>query len=204
MSDPGEELKANKDALEALQALATIVALLVGGIWTYVLTSQYRETAPKLTIKQSVSSWKLKDESTLLRVDSILTNAGRVRIEGISGTMIVLRLLPETDEQVTNLAKNKFYFDCEKDGGGDKNCVPEQGLNLPASSKHSFEITDKYGNLEPGESLPYWRYLRFPNDVAAVEVYTYITKPGARSDDWVFDSVFDLKTQTASPPVDRD
>ena len=182
-----------KDLLEALQAIATIVAIAVGGIWTYALTRQYRETVPKLDITQSASSWLLRDGTTLLRIDSILTNSGKVRIEGIDGRMIVLRMLPETDEQAQNFAAGNLWFSCKDDSGKAlPDCVEEQGLNLPSESKKTFEIKHPSDSLEPGESLPYWRYLHFPTDVATIEVYTIITKPNAK-EDWIFDSTFDLK-----------
>jgi hypothetical protein len=85
-------------------------------------------------------------------------------------------------------------FSC-KDAGGKplKDCVPDQGLNLPETSKREFQITDWAGVLEPGESAPYWRYLNFDSDVSVVEVYTRIEKPGKPGDEWVFDSTFNLK-----------
>jgi hypothetical protein len=45
------------------------------------LTSQFRETVPRLAIKQDVSSWSLRDGPTLVRVDSTLTK-GRIGFNG--------------------------------------------------------------------------------------------------------------------------
>jgi hypothetical protein len=144
-----------------------------------------------------VSSWKLQDGTTLLRVDSVLTNTGKVKIDGVTGKMIVWRLLPETQEQSAMYKAGQIWFSCKDDKGNPfPDCVPEQGLNLPTASKALFEIKDSQGTLEPGESLPYWRYLRFDGDVRTVEVYTIIEKPGVPGGDWIFDSTFDLPNGT--------
>jgi hypothetical protein len=183
----------HKDLFAVVQAIATIMALVAGGIWTYALSSQFRETQPKLGIKQDISSWKLHDGSTLIRVDSTLTNTSKVRIRGINGKMIVIRLLPETDQQAIDYAANKILFDCKDEHGMPlPDCVPEQGLNLPPSSTHRLPIKDLTSDLEPGESVPYWRYVHLDGDVRTIEVFTSIEKPDRAGDEWVFDSVFNL------------
>ena len=187
----GQAIEKHKDFLVAIQAIATTIALLVAGLWTYALTSQFRETEPKLAIKQDVSSWKLHDGSTLLRVDSTLTNTSKVRIAGVNGKMIIWRLLPETMEQAADYDGGKILFSCRDEHGKQiPECIPDQGLNLPQSSKKQFEIKDLTNNLEPGESVAYWRYLHFDGDVKTIEVYTVIEKPGRK---WDFDSAYDLK-----------
>jgi hypothetical protein len=174
----------------------------LGGSQPYVLTSQFRETVPKLAIKQDVSSWKLHDGSTLLRVDSTLTNVGKVQIKRVKGTMIVSRLLPETKEQAANYSVGNIFFNCRPVGkAAMPNCVEEQGLNLPSSSKTQLPFEDLSG-LEPGESVSYWRYVHLDADVRTVEVYTQVAKPG-KTDEWVFDQTFDLKrVATPSRPPD--
>jgi len=196
-------ITSRKDFFESLLAIATIIALVVGGAWTYKLTSQYRETVPKLTIVQKASSWRLRDGSTLLRIDSILTNAGKVKIEGVTGKMIVWRLLPETDKQAKDFETGNYLFSCKDERGNlYPNCVPAQGLNLPPESKAEFDMKYPQEGLEPGESQPYWFYFRSSGDVSTVEVYTVVTKPKKSNGDWIFDSTFDLNTAAAATSRD--
>ena len=184
----------HKEAFASLQAIATIFAFAVGGFWTYLLTTQFRETAPKLAIKHSVSSWRLDDGSILLRVDSTITNAGKVLINGLNGKLIVLRLFPETTEQVANYAKGKVLFDCTDERGlALKKCVSEQGLKLPPSSKHELPIADAERKLEPGESESYWRYVPMDRSVRTVEVMTFIDNPATQGRrGWVFDDTHEV------------
>jgi hypothetical protein len=192
----GEALERHKDAFASLQAIATIFAFAVGGFWTYLLTTQFRETAPKLAIKHAVSSWRLDNGSILLRVDSTVTNSGKGLIKGLNGKLIVLRLFPETPEQAANYAKGKVLFDCTDDRGlALKKCVSEQGLKLPTSSKHELPIADAERKLEPGESESYWRYIPMDGSVRTVEVMTFIDNPdteGRRG--WVFDDTHEVIT----------
>jgi hypothetical protein len=181
-------IETHKDLFAALQAIATIVALIAGGIWTYELTSQYREGKPKLSIKHDVASWTLQNGETLVRIDSVLTNAGKVHIPTVHGRLYVVRLLPETTKQAENYRSGNIWFDCK----GSPNCIPEQGLNVPDSSRKDFEIQDVAGGLEPGESAPYWRYLRLDNAARTIEVYTRIDRPDMPNNPWILDSAFDL------------
>lgn len=183
--------KADKEQYASLQALATIIAIIVGGIWTYTLTAQFRETQPKLTIKQEVSARKLRNGATLLRVDSVLTNSSKVRIEKIEGKMIVIRLLPETAAQLAEYSKGKFWFICEEKGVPLPGCIQEQGLNVPPSSRKEFSLSDSTA-MEPGEDNPFWRYLYLDGDVSAVEIYTAIKRPNRSDNEWVFDNSFNV------------
>lgn len=188
-------IESHKDLFGAFQAIATIVALVLGGVWTYRLTSQYREAKPKLAIKHDVSSWKLRGGQTLVRVDSLLTNTGKVQIPSVRGRLYVQRLLPETREQADEYAQGRIWFDCKASPG----CVPEQGLSVPKSSRKDFDIEDVYGGLEPGESAPYWRYLRLDGEARTIEVYTRIDRPGMPDNPWILDSVFNLHPEENLP-----
>lgn len=199
-------LESHKNLIEALQAIATILALLVGGFWTWLLAQQYRETVPKLSITQTASSWFLKDGQVLIRIDAILTNSGKVHIAGVKGDMVISRLLPETEQQAQEYAKGSVWFRCPtKNGKPAKGCIPEQALNLPdTSSSQSFDIQYADDALEPGESLPYYRYLRFDSRVRTIEVSTSIEKPGSAGRDyWIHNSTFDLMPRDFSAPPSR-
>jgi len=123
----------------------------------------------------------------------------------VNGAMMVLRLLPETKQQAVDFAAGKLWFSCKDYNGAPlTNCVEAQGLNLPASSTSTFEIKDLVGSLEPGESVPYWRYVHLDADASTIEVYTTIAKPGNPKDrPWDFDSVFNLdRGQTSDGQTD--
>lgn len=193
-----------KDFAATIQSVATVIALVAGGLWTYALTKQYRETIPRLSITHEVTSWRLADDSILVRVDSKVTNVGKVLVKGLNGNLVFLRLLPETEGQRREYANGKIFFDCQQ-GRPDPidGCIPEQGLNIPAESKKAFEISDGDRNLEPSESENYWRYWHLDGAAQVVEVQTFIEYPDSRGKrGWTTDTTHVLKPSStdAMPP----
>jgi len=147
----------DKDVASIINNYAVALALLIGGVWTYALTKQFRDTVPKLIIKHDAASWRLHDGTLLVRIDVILANGGKVLLKCLNGELLVLRLLPETPWQRAEYAQGRILFDCrDKQGRAAKNCVAERGLNLPVGSKKAFPINGSNRTLEPGESEPYW------------------------------------------------
>ena len=65
---------------QAIQALATVAALIIGGIWTYQLFVLQRLAYPHLKIEHSVSDISFPDNRILLVVDVTHVNSGNVRI----------------------------------------------------------------------------------------------------------------------------
>ena len=55
------KLEKFKELTETAQAVATVIAILVGGWWTYTSFIQGREKFPHLNIKQRVSHIALTD-----------------------------------------------------------------------------------------------------------------------------------------------
>ena len=187
-----------KDLITATKDVATIIALIIAGLWTYALTKQFRDTVPKLAIKHDVSCWRMRDGSLLVRLDSTLTNTGKVLIRGLNGRLIVLRMLPETDEQAVAYAHGDIFYHCkDKNGNPIKNCIPEQGLNLPATSRKEFAIQDPGRSLEPGELKAYWRYFKLDDAARVVEVETFIYVPGSATQGWLAESVHELNPTAA-------
>jgi hypothetical protein len=149
-----------KDLITATKDVATIIALIIAGLWTYALTKQFRDTVPKLAIKHDVSCWRMRDGSLLVRLDSTLTNTGKVLIRGLNGRLIVLRMLPETDEQAVAYAHGDIFYHARTRTvtllriafpNKDLTCLPLVARNLrskiraealsPANSKHIGDIS---------------------------------------------------------------
>jgi hypothetical protein len=183
-----------KDLTTVIQNVAAVVAIIVAGSWTYSLTKQFRDTVPRMEIRHAVSSWRLRDNSILVRVDSTLINNGKVLIRGLKGNLIVLRLLPELDEQTSEYANGSLFFTCT-DAKGQKipGCIPEQGLNLPKKSIIRFSIEDPSRTLEPSEVEAYWRYVHLDGAAKVLELQTFIEVPGTSGKrGWTVDTTHNI------------
>ncbi len=85
------------ELVQVIQAIATVAAIIVGGIWTYRLFVLQRLAYPHLKIEHSVSDLPLPDNRILLVVDIIHANPGNVKITLPSGFLKIygLQALPE-------------------------------------------------------------------------------------------------------------
>ena len=76
-----------KEKVETLKAGIGIVAIAVGGFWTYYHFLMERRNFPHANIEQRVSHIALSDSINLVRLDTELTNTGNARL--ISGKSII-------------------------------------------------------------------------------------------------------------------
>ncbi len=76
-----------KEKVETLKASIGIVAILVGGFWTYYHFLMERRNFPHANIEQRISHIALSESINLVRLDTELTNTGNARL--ISGKSIV-------------------------------------------------------------------------------------------------------------------
>ena len=69
-----------KPVLDNLQAVATILAIFVGGVWTYLLFVQQRQRFPHLKMEHKISHLSLPEHRILLMVDVTHSNVGAIKI----------------------------------------------------------------------------------------------------------------------------
>jgi hypothetical protein len=99
---PGEgasafDLGRYKDHAATLQALVTILALLVAGGWTYVLFIQNRERNPKASVEHLIQPVPLTEELILLRTAVKVTNIGKVLLSVDDTTVWIQQIMPLVD-----------------------------------------------------------------------------------------------------------
>ena len=179
--------------------IATILAFLIGGYWTYHLYNQFRDTAPRLTTTHHIQSWPLPDGRTLVRIEAAVVNSGKVKVEPLNGDMLVQELLPMNNDQLARFQKSKLIVDCIDDTGKPiPNCVENQGIR--PGQTFNFNLSGADRSLEPGESTYYRRYAIVRGEVRALEVYTDIKNPdeGGRRG-WIVDTVQELNNPLESP-----
>jgi hypothetical protein len=65
-----------KSEIQSIQSIVAIVAVLVGGFWTYNLFVKERKPYPHAIIEQHVTHVKYSEGINLLRLDIEFTNTG--------------------------------------------------------------------------------------------------------------------------------
>jgi hypothetical protein len=188
-------LSTNKDLISSLKDIVGVLAIFGAGLWTILLTSQFRDTAPRLATVHQVQSWRLPDKRILVRIQVDVSNVGKVQVAPVNGILFAQPLMPLTIEQRELLASGRLIDDCVKnDGSRVAGCVAQQGIRVNEHDKSLLNLDGKDKSLEPGESNSYWKYMVLSPDTTTIEVYTYIDNPkenGRRG--WARDSVVDLK-----------
>ena len=74
------KIEISKDKVETIQAIISIVAIFVGGTWTYNIFIKERRNYPHANIEHEISHIKLSDEINLLIVNAEITNSGNTRL----------------------------------------------------------------------------------------------------------------------------
>src|SRR5690242_12717437 len=76
MTEPGR----GKRILDNLQAIATIIAIIAGGIWTYLLFVEQRQRFPHLKLEHQIMHVPLPEHRMLLVLDVTHSNVGAIKI----------------------------------------------------------------------------------------------------------------------------
>lgn len=76
------------------QACFTIIALTVGGIWSYLLFVRTRQKYPRAVLEHSVTSVDLDSDRKLLHLDLSIHNVGEIKISVSSWKVWVQQVLP--------------------------------------------------------------------------------------------------------------
>ena len=87
---------------ESLAPITTIIALIFGGTWTYLLFIKTRKKYPSANIDHEICMVPISKEKNLLRINLKITNIGNTLIEVKNATLRVQQILP-TDAQIQSL-----------------------------------------------------------------------------------------------------
>ena len=87
-------LDTKKKWLETIQSAITIGAIILGGVWSYMLFISQRERAPHAIVEVKTSVLKLTDEVNLIQVTLKFQNTGHVLIPVIDASARLATVLP--------------------------------------------------------------------------------------------------------------
>jgi hypothetical protein len=152
-----------KEKIAAVQSVITILAVIVGGVWTYNIFIKERQHYPHVNIKQEVSHIELPDKTKLLHNRIILTNTGHVRLVVKEALATVGQILPL--DKKSSVAGELAAALKEKERKEDRFRWP-----LLCQRKKIFE---KPMDIEPGEDDEIAFDFVIPSHVEVVRVYCW-------------------------------
>ncbi len=99
-----------QNLIQNIESVLTIAAILIGGIWTYILFIKNREKYPKADLSQIIQKIDLDDE-LLIRLTIVIKNVGRVKLPIKSGEVRLQHIKPSNSliaDAIKNFKKNAF------------------------------------------------------------------------------------------------
>jgi hypothetical protein len=125
---------AQKDAASTLQSWATVVAVFVGGVWTWVLFDPTAETVPSLYITHHVEAFNVGSGIVGLHVDFDLQNNGKVTGYLSCADFCIRQLLPTASGTIETI---------------------KSGIDQPRSSPALYQRVLKWQRVDLGHEAFY-------------------------------------------------
>ncbi len=145
-----------------LADLATVAAIIIGGVWTYKLFIQHREQYPAIRVEHLGNYETLSDSDALLRVELRVTNIGKTLAYLDSGFVRILRVTP---------CPPKILEWLRQDVGGNGTTQKLEAF-WPMIEERSFSEAGM--QLEPGEFESLFFDFFVPKEVKGFIVYSYV------------------------------
>jgi len=180
-----------KEKIETTQAFITIVAIVVGGFWTYNLFIKERKDYPHANIEQKLSHIALSDRINLLRLEIQLSNTGNSRLvlkKSVIRIQQILPVLPCTEPEPCAVNQvNTALKEIKR---------KEDRFSWPLLSERN-KIFPEPLDIEPGEKDVIDFEFVIPLKVEAVRVYSYFRNEkktkGANEVGWSISTYYDLR-----------
>lgn len=158
-----------KDRLDTAQSLITILAIIVGGIWTYLLFVKERHHYPHAKLEHAISHISISKDINLLTVGMNVINTGTSALD-IRKLQLrvqqVLPVLPCADRQPCAAEQvNKALREVER---------KEDRFSWPLIGNRINQL-DTPIEIEPSEQDQLNFEFAIPSNVAVVRIYSHIT-----------------------------
>jgi hypothetical protein len=174
-----------KTLTDIAQGVTAIIAIGVGGTWTYWKFIKGRGDYPRAAVSHRIHRVDLPSGHTLLRIENHVSNTGERLLELRKGFTRLLRILPPDADVLDALAN-----------GDDP--VPCPGTEVPwpeVSRQRDHQFDTGTAEVEPGESEVIEADFFLPPDTKVALVYSYFwnEKKQGRDIGWPRSTLVDLR-----------
>jgi len=175
-----------KELATIVQSIVTTIAIIVGGIWTWILFVKKRHGYPRARLEHRILKKPLPDGKTLLNVQLIISNIGDVLLSIVSTSTRVQQMLP-------------IIMDIKKciDEGKDPVSEGNTECEWPLLSERLGKISKGEFIVEPGETETICYDFIIDADVQTIAVYSHLEnlKENHKNHEigWNLTTVYDIK-----------
>lgn len=167
--------------IQSIEAVVTILAIIIGGIWTYVLFVKNREKFPKADIKHIVEKIN-KSNEVVIRLTIEVKNLGKTKLPITSGEVRLQQIKPSTAAVLKAVEMFKGIEDNKK-----------REIRWPILEERIFSFKkDKY-ELEPTEKDNFEFDFIVSDEIELIQFYTHIENGLKEDKGWNCTSIHELK-----------
>jgi hypothetical protein len=151
-----------KTLAETGQAIATIVALIVGGAWTYILFVRKRQRFPRARVEHAVAIKPMSSKSLLVHLSVRIQNIGEVLLELVDSDIRLYQLVPVEGEIAEKIDK-----------GEDPVPKGESEIDWPPLGQRECDWKQSPIEIEPGEYDEFHYDFVIASSVATFSAYSH-------------------------------
>lgn len=160
---------------------ATVIALIVGGAWTYWLFVQDRQKYPRATIRHRIRHWRIGEGKILLHVDVVMRNTGNVLISIVESRTTVQQVLPVSEDIRQTIR-----------AGGDLIQDGQSDVEWPTIGDIQLRYPKDECEIEPSESQEIEHDFILGDDVRTVQVYSHVRNVRKKDLSWDLTTLYDI------------
>ncbi len=176
-----------KKGAEFAQAVLTTIAIIIGGIWTYLRFIKNRLRFPRAELSHTIIYKPLRDKKALLRINLKVLNKGDVLLP-ISNTWTrISQILPMGEDTLEALATGK---DLPRDNDAE--------IKWPELGTREISYEPGTAEIEPGESEMFHFDYIVSSDVKVVHIYSFFTNLKKREAGWPCITIINLNEKEGS------
>jgi hypothetical protein len=176
---PALSLDDTKKWAEIIQSVATVLALLLGGIWTYLLFLRHRQKYPRAVASHEVTTFPVGEEGVVVHAALRVKNCGEVLIEVRGGSI-------------------RFYALDQHNAGWPllphESKIPDEGRDEFRWRKLGRHALPRDCEIEPGE-IDYYHYeIYVPLSVKKLKIYSHFSNAskGRKKIGWNRTTIHDM------------
>jgi hypothetical protein len=173
-----------RDYAELIESIVTVVAILVGGIWSYFLFVQNRQRYPRANVQITVTHKKIPNKKILIHVKVAISNIGNILLSIVSLETRLQCVLPISTE-LEGLTKGKLLLNGETE------------IEWPLIDSYERTFNNGDYEIEPNETQEMCFDFIVDNSTQTVAIYCYIKNQKKRRREIGWDStvLYDLNEE---------
>lgn len=169
-----------QNLLQNLESLATILAILIGGIWTYILFIKNREKFPKADITHKIEKINRKQD-VIVRLTIKIENLGKVKLPVESGEVRLQQIKPSNSSVINAVERFQENKNAKK-----------REIGWPILEERVFSFKKDEYELEPTEKEHFEFDFILDQEIDVIQFYTHIKNVFKADKGWNYTSIHEL------------